>query len=481
MLDSGHRFGLFFTISALLHCSAVLVFYYYGPQLKETAENLVPVEVMVIEDKPLVSIRSLMETLIPKTLSHPWPPLKTSGMSTKIKTDFELADHPSDPILTKQRVRLNPPSYKKPETKVATSERTTKVAQSSSLATSIQVMAPEDQPAITLRPANGLIAVSTTTHSVPVPDLKTAIPQKRDINAGARAYLYLEKVARYEPVMMVQESEPEPLIIEQPLTSLFPGSAQGASFILLVDTSGSVKGNPIQGIKASAIEFVSLMGAKDRVGLMTLNDRADMINELTSKNSGLKDTLSTLQTAGRLTVLYDALLEAAQLLKEEQNENLHIVLFSDGKDEGSQAGLEQVIETLGQSNVSVLAVGFTRVEEKHLDILRKIADDTGGAFVQTPEFRDILSLYKTTSPATKAAPYGLTANQGALLVKSDPTDADVYVDGKFIGRTPMLIELPMGTFNLLLRNQCCYDWQAAIEIAEPGEMPLFIKMENLSE
>ena len=156
-------------------------------------------------------------------------------------------------------------------------------------------------------------------------------------------------------------------------------------------------------------------------------------------------------------------------------------MFSDGKDEGRQADLEQVIDTLQQSNISILAVGFTRVEEKHLDVLRTIADDTGGAFVQTPEFLDILSLYKTVSPAQKAAPYGLTATQGTLLVKSDPINADVYVDGKFLGTTPMLVELPLGTFNVLLRNECCYDWQAQIELSDPGELPLFIKMESLSD
>lgn len=65
------------------------------------------------------------------------------------------------------------------------------------------------------------------------------------------------------------------------------------------------------------------------------------------------------------------------------------------------------------------------------------------------------------------------------MVKSEPIDADVYVDGTFLGTTPMLIELPMGTFTLLLRDSCCYDWQAQIELSEPGEVPLLIKLERL--
>ncbi len=479
MQVSNNRFRLFLTFSALLHCSAFVLFSYYGPQLKETTENLVPVEVMVIRDVPLVSLRAAISTAEPKVLTRPPSPITKHAKSSSIQFDIELMDYVSSPTLTKPHAHLIPSVHEKREARTTPLQKMVSVKQPSTPTPSIHLSAPDDQPFITLKPTNGLIAVSSVEHPVPLPDLKTASSLEQDVTVQTRVPIHFEDAALDDPVMSAPESDPIPIQIERPLSMLFPGSAQGASFVLLVDTSGSVKGNPLEGIKASAIEFISLMGTKDRVGLMTLNDHATLINDMTSKNDGLKHKINTLQTAGKLTVLYDALLEAARSLKEEPNENLHIVLFSDGKDEGSQAGLEQVIETLKQINTSVLAVGFTRVEEKHLDVLRKIADDTGGVFVQTPEFRDILSLYKTISPAQKAAPYGLTPNQGTLLIKSDPMDADVYVDGKFLGTTPMLIQLPMGTFNLLLRNQCCYDWQAQIELSEPGELPLYIKLERL--
>jgi Mg-chelatase subunit ChlD len=92
-----------------------------------------------------------------------------------------------------------------------------------------------------------------------------------------------------------------------PLDSLpaipLPGSSQGASFILAVDTSGSVKGDPMDGIKASAVEFISLMGPKDKVGLMTFDDKTRLINPITSKKEVLKHMISRLRTVGQLTVL----------------------------------------------------------------------------------------------------------------------------------------------------------------------------------
>ena len=362
MQDTVNRFRLHLTISVFLHCSAFLVFYYYGPQLKDTAEKLVPVEVMVIRDIPLASLRAAISTPAPKALTRPPSPIKKHEISASIPFDPESMDYASSPILTKPRLRLKPSAFERREPMSAPLKKKTGVKQPSPLAAPIHLPAPDDQPAIVLEPTKGLTAVSIARRSVPLPGLKTANSQKPDIKVHTRKPLHHEKAALDEPIVMAPESDPIPIQIEQPLSMLFPGSAQGASFVLLVDTSGSVKGNPLQGIKASAIEFVSLMGAKDRVGLMTLDDRADLINDMTSKNENLKHTLGTLQTAGKLTVLYDALLAAARLLKKEQNENRHIVLFSDGKDEGSQANLEQVIEALQQSNISILAVGFTRVD-----------------------------------------------------------------------------------------------------------------------
>jgi hypothetical protein len=289
----------------------------------------------------------------------------------------------------------------------------------------------------------------------------------------------LAEIAALGPRILAPEDEPAALKMERPPTIPFPGSTQGASFMLLVDTSGSVKGNPLRGIKASAIEFISLMGPKDRVGLMTFDDTTQLINNFTSNNERLKYRLKSIRTAGKLTVLNDSLLEAAQILKTEDSDNLHIVLFSDGKDEGSQANLDQVVRMLKRLKISVLAVGYTRVDKKYLDILRSLADGTGGVFVQTPEFHDILSLYKSTSPEPEPVPGIIETRNGVILLKSDPADARIYVNGEHMGSTPMMIKLPMGKYNVLLQSDGYHEWEAQLEISEPGEVPLFVQLQPI--
>lgn len=440
---------------------------------------MVPVEIMLIRDMPMVTIHSPAPAPDPKVLTGRPSPMITSHKLTLDISEPALMEAQLDPeieisqILTKRSPEISR------EQKTAPIQRMTDTGKAFTFATAVDAIAPEANPAIELEPTKGLLSVISSKRRVPVPDAKAAMRPKTQQMAGDDADTSLAKIASLGPRILAPEDEPAALRMDRPPTIPFPGSTQGASFMLLVDTSGSVKGNPLHGIKTSATEFVSLMGPKDRVGLMTFNDTTQLINIISSKNERLKYRLRSLHTAGKLTVLNDSLLEAGQILKTEDNDNLHIVLFSDGKDEGSQANLDQVVRTLKRLKISVLAVGYTRVEKKYLDILRTIADGTGGVFVQTPEFADILSLYKSTLPEPEPTPEMIETSGGAILLKSDPTDAQIFVNGEYLGSTPMLIKLPMGKYNVQLRSDGYHEWQAKLELSEPGEVPLFIKLQPI--
>jgi uncharacterized protein YegL len=304
--------------------------------------------------------------------------------------------------------------------------------------------------------------------------------------------LYIQPVAKIDletrpvlpappgPHLLAPESEPLAFKLDRRTTILFPGTSQGAAFLLVIDTSGSVKGDPLRGIKTSAVDFISLMGRNDRAALMIFNDTTELISDFTPNNESVKSKIRRLTTAGKLTVLYDSLLKASQMIKREDREDLHVVLFSDGKDEGSQADLKQVIGALRSLKISVLAVGYTRVKKEYLNILRNIADETGGVFVQTPEFRDILTLFKSTYKAGKEPFKPCKTAEGILSIKSDPAGVHIFIDGKYQGQTPKQVALPMGKHDVLMRNDGYYDWQAQVELKEPEEIPLSVDLLPIS-
>ena len=175
---------------------------------------------------------------------------------------------------------------------------------------------------------------------------------------------------------------------------LLPGSPHGVNFLLAIDTSGSVKGAPLKGIKKSAHDFVNLMGPKDLAGIITFDDSVRITGSFTADKAVLHKKIDSLRPTGTRTVLYDALPEAIEMMKKKDGKTKFIVLFSDGKDEGSQTSLENAIAALSRSDISILAVGYTRVEKKYLKIMSTIAVETGGIFVHTPQFRDMINLYR---------------------------------------------------------------------------------------
>ena len=61
---------------------------------------------------------------------------------------------------------------------------------------------------------------------------------------------------------------------------------------------------------------------------------------------------------------------------------------------------------------------------------------------------------------------------GVLTVQSDPSLANVYVEGKQEGRTPKSISLPVGTYNISVYRSGYVQWEKSIEIKEERSTPV---------
>lgn len=460
----------------------ILLCYQYGFMIGEEPQRLVPVELMIIKDIHLVSSEPPAPISRPKVLTGRPPPVVASQMEAVEAPDPMLVETITEPRLNlPNSLTKNSPATPR-KTKTAPFGSLAGKAEVTTATTAVDPLVPDAAPALAFEPMEGLMAANTSKQPVPVRSSQVLIPSEPLKKSADDTHPEPTTMASLEPSILAPESEPAALKFERPPTIPFPGSDNGGSFLLLLDTSGSVRGDPLRGIKASAAEFISLMGPKDRVALMTFDDTPRLINNFISipfEKDMLKIRLRHLQTTGKLTVLNDSLLEASQILNSEDSENLHVVLFSDGKDEGSRSSFDQVVNALKAAKISVLAVGFTRVEQKYLDILRRIADETGGVFVQTPEFQDILTLYKSASQETKPATEISETKVGAFFIKSSPTGAQIYLNGEYIGTAPKRVQLPVGKYHLQLRYEGYQEWQAPIELSDPREIPITVKLEPI--
>ena len=61
---------------------------------------------------------------------------------------------------------------------------------------------------------------------------------------------------------------------------------------------------------------------------------------------------------------------------------------------------------------------------------------------------------------------------GVLTVQSDPSLANIYIEGKQEGRTPKSVSLPVGTYNISAYRSGYIQWEKSIEIKEEKSTPV---------
>ena len=67
---------------------------------------------------------------------------------------------------------------------------------------------------------------------------------------------------------------------------------------------------------------------------------------------------------------------------------------------------------------------------------------------------------------------------GTVSIASDPTGADIYVDGKFVGQTPSKIQLTSGPHRVELRASGKRNWVRDLEVMKDSELTLHPALEQ---
>lgn len=61
-------------------------------------------------------------------------------------------------------------------------------------------------------------------------------------------------------------------------------------------------------------------------------------------------------------------------------------------------------------------------------------------------------------------------------ISSEPSNANIYLNNKFRGKTPMSCELPLGMYDVRLTLAKHYESEAQIDVSESGEMPVHLRL-----
>ncbi len=176
------------------------------------------------------------------------------------------------------------------------------------------------------------------------------------------------------------------------------GESVPVTTMLVIDISGSMdKNDKIGAAKNAAKAYVSQMRPGDQAGLITYDTNVYVVQPITTDAAALTSAIDGLQT-GSDTAMYDALVQAETALENVSGRKAIIVL-SDGLDNKSQNGAETVITGVGESGITISAIGFGDVSASGqfgLDeaALKSLSESTGGVYGFATAPAELQSLYE---------------------------------------------------------------------------------------
>jgi tight adherence protein B len=160
--------------------------------------------------------------------------------------------------------------------------------------------------------------------------------------------------------------------------------------VLVVDTSGSMKGKPIQEARDAIQLFANTVERETGIALVGFADSETVESGFTTDKQAIIDAGKGLVARGE-TAVYDGLLTAIELAGERKEEQRNVVLLSDGADTSSSASLGDVQAAALASNVRVYVVGLKSPDFDPRS-LKGLADATNGELLvtSTPELLSTL-------------------------------------------------------------------------------------------
>jgi VWFA-related protein len=147
--------------------------------------------------------------------------------------------------------------------------------------------------------------------------------------------------------------------VKQELQSFEVGGAP-ISAAIVIETSSRILGLlPL--IRPTGILFTNtILGETGEAAVLGYNDNVDELLDFTSDHNAIEKTVSTLQASTSGACLYDALSDAADILRNRPASRRKVIItLAESTDTGCEVKLGQVLRQLQVDNIMVYSVGLS--------------------------------------------------------------------------------------------------------------------------
>ena len=183
------------------------------------------------------------------------------------------------------------------------------------------------------------------------------------------------KGLKQEDFVLLDDDKPQPI-------THFAAENIPLEMVVALDVSSSMElALPL--VKSSAKKFLSGLDEKDQVTLLAFNDNIFTLARRVTNQAERERKIDTMGSWGG-TALHDVIIMATDILGRQSGRR-SIVLFSDGDDQSSHAGLDAAIAKTEGSDATIYAIGLGRaVQSRDLQkLMSQIANVSGGRAFST--------------------------------------------------------------------------------------------------
>lgn len=163
--------------------------------------------------------------------------------------------------------------------------------------------------------------------------------------------------------------------------------------VLVVDTSGSMKGDPLINAKTAAYSFIERMREIDKTALIGFADTSTIFSSFTSDKKRLVSAVEELNAGGE-TALFDGIIRGLEQFNSfKELKHKYLIVLSDGADTVSVNNVNTVIQKAKQQDVVIYSIGLIS-KEFNPESIETIADSSGGHMLLTSDSEKLKDLYK---------------------------------------------------------------------------------------
>ncbi|PKL15482.1 MAG: hypothetical protein CVV49_21155 [Spirochaetae bacterium HGW-Spirochaetae-5] len=168
-------------------------------------------------------------------------------------------------------------------------------------------------------------------------------------------------------------------------------STDSLYLVFAIDSSKSISKEYLEKIKKSAGEIADSAGANDRIAVLRFNDKIKLLNNFSSNKMEIINSIKSVERHGSNTVMFDAIYDSIEFLSRVKSARKGVVVFTDGKDEGSSLSNDDVIKFGKETGIPVYFIISSAC--KNPAPLSRVSKLTGGSLISCGD-KSITGIYK---------------------------------------------------------------------------------------